>query len=110
MLFLLIVDLFQLPLGLDMVQNLEMLAAVELTLASGQKLVSDCARHRHHAILGCLLLLWCFSLLLFGNFVAIEIVLQLSQLLIRCLDLVDCPESSGYCAIERTLLITPLIA
>ena len=57
MLLLLIVDLFQLPLGLDMVKNLEMLAAVELTLASGQKLVFDCARHRHHAILGCLLLL-----------------------------------------------------
>ena len=56
LLFLLLVDLSQMPLGLDMVENLEMLAAVELTLASGQKLISNCARHWHHAILGCLLL------------------------------------------------------
>ena len=107
---LLIVDLSQMSLGLDMVENLEMLATVELTLASGQKLVFNGARHGYHAILSFLLLLRCFSFLLAGNFVAIEIVLQLSQPLIRCLDLVDCPESSGYCAIERTLLIAPLIA
>lgn len=110
MLFLLLVDLSQMPLGLDMVENLERLAAVELTLASGQKLISNCARHWHHAILGCLLLPWSFGFLLFGDFVAIEIVLQLSQLLTRCLDLADCPEGSGYCAIERTLLITLLVA
>ena len=79
MLFVRIVNLFQLSLRLDMVENLEMLATVELTLASGQELVFSGARHRHDAVWGFLLSFRSFiRLLLFGNFVAIEIVLQLS--------------------------------